>query len=307
MIALSTVWFPDLPLEDVFRTLVARGVSAFELNYRVHPLNVEEMKDYMRRYGLRITSLHNICSEHTAPLAPDNRYGDHLAALDEEVRKLSVEHLKTTAEAAQKLGARVVVVHSGYHAQARNEEYRRLLQAARNGASPRLVRERMDDLRRQRDATVEPYLAQLTRSLKEVCPLYPTVRFGLENRYHYHSLPGLDELALILDEVGADNLGYWHDCGHGQMQESMGLCRHEDWLKRYGHVLLGTHLHGMADPYHDHQAPTPRNMDFAMIGRYLREEVIKVIEVEQQNSLEAVIAGQRYLEELYQTRRLETT
>jgi sugar phosphate isomerase/epimerase len=307
MIALSTIWFPDLPLEDVFRTLRARDVLSFELNYRLHPLHIEEMKNYLRRYGLRITSLHNVCSEHTAPLAPDDRYGNHLADLDEEVRKLSAEHLKTTAQAAQKLGAKVIVVHGGYHAQAKNEDYHRLLREARNGADPGLVRERMDDLRRQRDGTVEPYLAQLIRSLKEVCPLYPTVKFGLENRYHYCDLPSLDELALVLDEVGADNLGYWHDCGHGQMQESMGLCRHEDWLRRYGHVLLGTHLHGMADPYHDHQAPTPDNMDFVMIGRYLHDGVLKVIEVEQQNSLEAVLAGKRYLEELYQTDRLETT
>jgi sugar phosphate isomerase/epimerase len=127
------------------------------------------------------------------------------------------------------------------------------------------------------------------------------LRFGLESRYHYFSFPNIDELDYLLDELKLPNVGYWHDCGHAQFQEHLGLCRHADWLERYGAHLVGVHLHGMGDAIHDHFAPAPGNMPFELVRRYLRPDTVRVLELAPTNSLAAIVAGRNYLEQLFAT------
>jgi len=95
------------------------------------------------------------------------------------------------------------------------------------------------------------------------------------------------------------NVGYWHDCGHGQVQENLGIRRHEDWLCRYQDRLIGVHLHGMFNRLLDHEAPAPGNMDFAMVSRYTKRDTLLTIEAHAGNSLEAMQAGIAYLEGIF--------
>jgi len=302
MLALSTAWLAgrQRPLEDDLALLVEQGFRAFELNFVVHPLDVALFERGIARWGIQITSLHNVCAPFSESLAPDDAYGDNVAALDEEERRQSAGHLRRTAEAALRLGARAVVVHSGSIPMLKADRtYTDMLRAYAKGQVDRAtVRAEMRRRMAQRQALAAPHLAQLTRTLSEVCPEFPTLRFGLESRYHYYSLPALDELTNILEQLQLDNVGYWHDCGHAQFQEHLGLCRHADWLERYGERLVGVHFHGMFTEIHDHAAPAVGNMPFEMIVSYLRPATIRVLELAPSNSLTAVVAGRDYLETL---------
>ncbi len=303
MLALSTAWFTreELPLADIFSLLVKHGFQAFELNYVVHPVDLGEMRRLQQELGFTITSLHNVCSTLREPLAPDDEYGDNIASLDEDERRQAAMHLRSTAETAVQFGARAVVIHAGFVPAAKaDQEYRALRRAfARGEIEPSTVAEITQKKVAQRKEMGRPHLAQLRKSLREVCPDFPELRFGIECRYHYYGLPDVDELAEVLAEANLSNLGYWHDCGHAQVQENFGICRHQDWLERYGHCLIGVHLHGMADRTHDHYAPAPGNMPFEMIRAYIRPDTIQVLELGKFNDLESVVAGRDYLQAIF--------
>ena len=115
MIALSTAWIPEngWSIERVLDAFSVFDLESVEFNYRVHPLDLEATQRELSRWGLTVSSLHNICSNNRSPVGNGNRYGDSIASLDEEARRMGAAHLKATAEAARFLGARAVVVHSG--------------------------------------------------------------------------------------------------------------------------------------------------------------------------------------------------
>lgn len=302
MIAISTAWIPEdgWPIEKVFTALDVLEPEAIELNYRVHPLDIEGVRRQAERRGIVITSLHNICSANPDTLRHDDRYGDMIASLDENTRRLGVRYLRETAEAARALGARAVVIHSGsVEALKQSPTYSHSMRRATQANDPSIVAVHLPDLIRERARLAPQHFNQLISSLREVCPDFPDLRFGLEIRYHFYSLPDFDELDMIFREVDCANLGYWHDCGHAQVQENLGIRRHEDWLKRYQNRLVGVHLHGMENLLLDHQAPREGNMDFAMISRYVRADTVLVIEASPSNSAAAMLAGKRYLETVF--------
>jgi sugar phosphate isomerase/epimerase len=302
MLSLSTAWWGRLerPLETYFALLVEQGFRAYELNFVVHPLDIAALERCMARWDLQISSLHNICSSDAAPIAPDDAYGDNVAALDEAERRQSAGHLRATAETALRLGARAVVIHAGsIPAIKADRAYFDLLRALSKGqVELATVQAEMRRRTVERDALAAPHLPQLIRTLGEVCADFPTLRFGLESRYHYHSFPSVNELAGILDALALPNVGYWHDCGHAQFQENLGLCRHADWLERYGARLVGVHFHGMFNIVHDHAAPAAGNMPFELVRSYLQPDTIGVLELASSNALGALIAGRDYLERL---------
>ena len=311
MLALSTAWFKESPwsLDDIFARLTEHGFRAFELNYVVHPLNLNQLDALMERTGFEITSLHNVCSSASFPPGQDDRYGDNIASLDEEERRQGASYLRSTAETAMHLGARAIVIHAGSVPAARKDStYFKLREAYLAGEIAQdAMHQEMQVRYAQRKKSGRPHLEQLLKSLAAVCPDFPTLRFGLESRYHFYSLPDIDELDYVLDRLSLDNVGYWHDCGHAQVQENLGLCRHEDWLQRYGDRLIGVHLHGMGDLIHDHFAPAAGNMPFEMIGRYLNDDTVRVLELANFNDLDSIIAGRDYLEDLYTAETLQET
>ena len=136
-----------------------------------------------------------------------------------------------------------------------------------------------------------------------MCALFPEIRFGLEVRYDYFGLPDYDEMEDVLAEVNLDNVGYWHDCGHAQVFQNLGLWPHEAWLARYRDRLVGVHLHGMKNFLLDHQAPDPDNMDFEMVARYTRPDTLLVMEVSAENTLQDVLRGKDYLEKVFLNHR----
>lgn len=304
MLALSTAWFPredGRPPEEIFARLTQQGFAAFELNYVVHPIVISALRRLSDELGFVITSLHNICSELREPLEPDDAYGDNIASLDEEARQQSASHLRTTAEAARALGAGAVVVHAGYVPSAKEDmDYRDMRRAfARGEVDKETISGYMRQKVAERHALGRPHVAQLIKSLREVCPDFPEIRFGLECRYHYYSLPDIDEMEEVLGALAMDNVGYWHDCGHAQVQENMGIVPHREWLNRYGERLIGVHLHGMRDAVHDHFAPAPGNMPLEMVRAFLRPDTIRVLELGKFNDLESIIAGRDYVESVF--------
>jgi len=302
LIALSTAWIPEdgWPIEQVLDRLNVLHSQGVEFNYRVHPLDLARTQRELEKRGLTVTSLHNICSTNHTPVPHTDRYGDSIAALDEAVRQAAVMSLIATAETARALGASAIVVHSGAVESLKDADvYLQTMKQATRANMPEILQRELPALLEERQRVAPQQLAQLVKSLNEVCPQFPDIRFGLETRYHFHGFPDFDELDLVLAQMDGDNVGYWHDCGHGQVQEHLGIRRHEDWLRRYQGRLIGIHLHGMSNQLLDHEAPAPDNMDFLMVRRYTNADTLLTIEAHAGNSVKAMQAGIAYLESIF--------
>ncbi len=104
------------------------------------------------------------------------------------------------------------------------------------------------------------------------------VLLGLENRYHYHELPGLDDFRVIFEKFKGAPIGYWHDTGHAHANEILGLIPKKALLQNYADQLIGVHLHDAVD-LDDHIVPGSGEIDFEALKPFLKADTIKVIEL----------------------------
>jgi len=78
--------------------------------------------------------------------------------------------------------------------------------------------------------------------------------------------------------------------GHAQVHENIGICKQEDLLDGYSGEMLGIHLHDIQG-LDDHFAPGQGEMDFNEIRPFLRQDVIKIMEINSEVEREALAAG----------------
>lgn len=285
MLALSTCWVPDgaKSLRDIFETGVELGIRHFELGV-IRPeagirFSLSEALLAKEELGIEIVSAHNVVSEGEVELK--NIRGDYIAAVDEETRKKGVRDALETVKNCRAAGGRAVVMHPGFikgiKFQEMLENQSRISRAiTARGLTPE-VRAEVAAMYEWREKHAGPHLDAVVRSLKEIIAAAPDLGIGLESRYFYNEIPTIDELQILFDRLDAPNVYYWHDVGHAQINEFFGVCRHEEWLERYGERLLGVHLHDMIAEK-DHQRIGAGGMDFRMVAKYLRPDTIRVLE-----------------------------
>lgn len=295
-LALSTMWgigrLDDLgELVDEARRL---GVRQLELNDRCTPRLVEQV---IARLGdeVRLCSLHNVCPW---PVDDDGRQLSlpSLAEPDPIAREVIVRWTEETIRLAAHWGIPAVVVHLGELPNGRDQEaalQALVLAGQGDTAGAAAARQRLIEHRR---AVVGPYLAAATRSLEELLPLCEEagVRLGLETRADYLDLPTFEELGELLARFDSQHLGYWHDTGHAQRQQALGLRAASDWLAAYSQRLVGLHLHDCVG-LTDHGRPGAGEVDFAAALAAAGPATPRVCEFSHRLSEAEVASGLDYL------------
>lgn len=294
-IALSTMWgignFPRL--RDFFLSAQKLGFSKFELNHQVD----SAMLAGLDLNGYRVSSVHEPCPADISTVRLKEQ--DWLiSATDEDRRRHGVAAVKRSIDLAKRLDARLVVVHSGnvQTDQSLEVDLRALFKAGQTYSQAYMeVKNRLIDLRAARSG---PRLEAVKKSLGELLEYayHSGTRLGLENRYHYLDIPSPDELDLLLELAGAEQLGFVYDVGHAQTMDRLGFYPHEEWLKRYSSRMLGVHLHDVIG-IDDHYAPGLGEVDFDRIATYLPEGVLRTCELLARNTPEQVKAGMSFLAE----------
>jgi sugar phosphate isomerase/epimerase len=158
--------------------------------------------------------------------------------------------------------------------------------------------ERKQNLIKWRAGLIGPCFEAVKKSLLELLEYAGRfrIRLGLENRYHYFDIPGLDEMGELLGLSGPDRLGFIYDVGHAQTLDRLGFFPHEEWLRRYASRMFGVHLHDV-NGVNDHFAPGLGEVDFVMVASYLPEDAYRTFELQATNSPEQVKAGLNFLVE----------
>jgi sugar phosphate isomerase/epimerase len=272
-IGLSTSWngpgYNPAQLLDEHRSLGFRRLEAYQ---HFNPDGLRALAEEARRRDVEIGSLHAPC-----PVA--SPVGDGLASTNPDERRRSVEAHQRTIDAAAEYGAQAIVVHLGNTGVVSRQ--RAIFDViARSG---RLSDEhlKLRDLAwQERETRKGPHLEAALQSITELGQhaLGTGVKLGVECRDGYFEVPSLDEYAQIFGACDGLPVGYWHDAGHGAKLDYLGFVEHEDYLRRWGDRIVGMHIHDTRDG-RDHQAPGQGTTDFAMLGRYLKSDTLRTLEL----------------------------
>lgn len=281
MLGISTCWRSRSTDDgrNIIRQIADLGIKSVELDWRLPKKTLHEAMVEIKKLGLTLASLH-------APLPAPNKNGYYadgilLTSACEDERKAGVDEAKNSLLLANDIGAKVVVIHSGHVPMDNATPALQKLYDNGKIKSPAGIRT-INKFKIERLAKRGTGFNQLMKSLDELneiaCKL--NIYIGLENRYHINEYPNFEELAIIFLTMQGGNLRYWHDTGHAQAQENLGVVPHTAYLAEFSDLLIGVHLHDTSG-YTDHNAvPSggPGMVDFAMVKKYLKPSTIKIFE-----------------------------
>ena len=242
--------------------ILGLGVKSVELGYDLTADLVPGVMHMVEQGAVKVASVHNFC-----PVPVGAPYGHpelfQLTSTDKSARESAVRHTTRTIEFAAELGAGVVVVHAG------NVDMKRF--------TPRLISLIMQGklygrqfektkikLLIQRDKKVRKHLDHLYAALEELLPKLEqcNVQLALENLPSWESIPTESEMEQIGRHFDSPLIRYWHDIGHGQIRQNLGLTTHIRWLEKLSSMLAGMHIHDVIPPDVDHLMPPDGSVHF---------------------------------------------
>jgi sugar phosphate isomerase/epimerase len=302
MFGISTSW-KSPEIRDGYRLideLEKTGIPGIELEYRITTEAFHQIKKRLKTNSLKVLSLHNY-SPYPEILSIEHASGDgyKLSAVDEDERKQAIKYSLRTIRNASELDVNAVVFHLGQVGVEREAD--RWFSLFDTGKiKDKEGKEFFQRKLRERELAKKPYIDAVFYSLdqlnREADKL--NILIGVETRYHWDQLPNYDEIRLILDHFKGGKIGYWHDVGHAQANETFGLCKHEEFLKAYSKQMIGIHLHDAQNiGYNDHFAPGSGLIDFDRIKRYLPDHAIRIIETHPKVTADELERGVQFLKE----------
>lgn len=285
------------------------GFEYIELSHGIRITLVPGIMKAVEEGVVKIGSTHNFCPlptgiSHPAP----NLYEPSDADAREHEQWL--RHTRRSIDFAAQVKARVLVCHLGrvhffwfnpakaLHAYANrpggsgvkpdlrdDPKYQALL-----AKSLAKVRKRMG-----------PYWAQTKASVNEILAYAAQkgIRLGFENREGFVELPLDADYPEFLAGLPADApVGYWHDTGHADLKQTMGLLGHRAHLEAMAPRLLGFHLHDVSAAGRDHQAVGSGTVDFKMVSQFWRPEHLLVLELSPRLTVEEIVSSKQRIEAL---------
>lgn len=283
----------------MLREIRELGFEYAELSHGIRLSLVPGILEAVDAGEIKICTLHNFCP---LPLGV-SRAAPNLfkfTSLDRRERENARRHTLKTLELAERVKARLVVLHLG---QVDMREYTdRLLElvAAGQRDSPK-YRRLCEELEARREAVKERHLEaayELLRQVEEDARRRGLL-LGIENREALEEVPFESDFPFFFFEFRGGVVRYWHDTGHAQIKEHLGFIQHAMHLESLSGELAGFHLHDVEFPGRDHRAPGRGTVDFAALRPFVKPEHIKVIELSPSLDRAEVLAGYAHLRNLW--------
>lgn len=268
------------------REMIELGFDSIELSHGVRITLVPGILRAVEEGIVKISSTHNFCP---LPMgitqAAPNLFQPSSADLREH--ELWLRHTRRSIDFAVQVNSSVLVCHLGCvqffwlnparmlsrfaarHPAARlaqNPRYRSVLAKAQAR-----LRKRMGPFwERTKDSVSELLVYAKERG----------VRLGIENRERFDELPLDEDFASYFAMLPLDAAaGYWHDTGHADIKETMGLINHRTQLEIMAPRTIGFHLHDVGTGGQDHQPVGSGHLDFEMISSFWKPEHVLVLEL----------------------------
>jgi len=248
---------------------------------------------------IKISSLHNFCPlpmgvTHAAP----NLY--EFSAEKDYERELAIRYTLKTFEFAGLVKAPAVVLHLG--SMELKDYTGRLCDMLEREGKPSLKFEKLRaEAVAKREAVKGKFVAHMYDTLRKLLPEAEKrgLKLGCENRQALEEIPLEDDFASFFREFASPNVAYWHDVGHAQIKENLGLIRHVPHLESLAARLVGFHIHDVQFPDRDHSAPGAGMIDYVALKPFVKPGHIKVFELSPGMPVEAVKSGVAHVQTIW--------
>jgi len=300
-LALSTRWNArrhtrgELLIEEI----LALGIDRVELGYDLRMDLVPGVRSMVDRGAVTVGSVHNFCP---VPMGVSRGHPElfTLADPDPRVRAQALKYTRKTLEFAADMGAGAVVLHGGNVRMRRYTVKLLEMQDRDQQLSPRYQR-LTSKMLRVREKKVRKQFAWLKEGLAELVPDLKKhhIRLGIENLPTWEALPTEEELSLLMDAFDTPLVGYWHDTGHGQIRENLGLSSHIRTIMRFKDRLVGMHLHDVRGAGMDHVMPPGGTISFRDVAAVEPGNIPLVIEPAPGTKTEEIIAARDHLQQAW--------
>ena len=284
-IALSTNWNASRHEtgEAMVDEILTLGFDLLELGYNT----TEELATGVRRKieagEISVGSVHAFCP---VPIGAPHGYPEiHLlASLDDDERAMATILLGKTLTFAESMGAKAVVLHAG---RILLKSWFRAVHTGtlvgtleeEGGIGPN-TRQLLDKIARLRASRINKVFDSFCLSLNVLLPRFEKagITLSLENLPAFEGFPDERDMMLLMQRFNTPFLGYWHDMGHGQVRENLGLIRHLDVARQLLPFTRGIHIHDALPILRDHLPPGQGVIDFEAFAFYNDERILRVFE-----------------------------
>lgn len=281
------------------------GFEYAELSHGIRMSLVPGILDAVGAGEIRVSTLHNFCPlpmgvNHAAP----NLF--KFSADDRRERDSARKHTLKTFEMAERVGAKLVVLHTGaadlgglFGTPDYTEKLEKMVEAGQKGTPKyeKLLAE-IQERREKRKATPMRHAAEMIRDLAEAAG-EKGLLLGIENREAVEEIPFDYDIQFFLEEL-PENVRYWHDCGHAQIKENLGLIdQHAMHVETLAPRLAGFHIHDVIPPGMDHCPPGSGMIDFKALAPFVKSSHIKVLELNPAVPIEDVRKGIEFMKSVW--------
>jgi len=280
--SLSTSWIswrvPEV--DKMIDEIKSFGFSSIELDFALPVEKVNQIKKLVKQDKIKVSSLHNFCpfpDDYSGKYRSPNIY--NFASKDPLERDLAVKNTCRTIDCAHDLGVKAIVTHCGeFPVKNRTNKMITMLELNKKDSMKytRLKLKLFRELEPLRQEFLQYALSTLDR-INEYA-VERGIIVGIENRYHAHEIPDIEDAVFLLDQLKGGNIRYWHDVGHAQMMENLDIFYHEEYVNIFKNHIVGIHIHDIIRSS-DHRAPGTGIFNFDRITEFLNQDIIKVIEV----------------------------
>jgi sugar phosphate isomerase/epimerase len=228
------------------------------------------------------------------------------SASDPRERDQWLRQSKRTVDFAAQVGASKVVVHLGsveffwFNPTEPLEKYigaHPTEDLAKDTCYQKLLAKSVAKMRKR----MPPYWENVKVGLARLLPYAEEkgVKLGFENREAFDELPlDADHPELFTAVARPNACGYWHDTGHAQIKQDMGLLDHRGHLEKNAPNAIGFHLHDVSADGRDHQPIGSGKIDFQMVSSFWRPEHTLVLEFSPRLTTEQVLASKQHVDAL---------
>ena len=282
--------------------ILSLGFDTVELGYALTHVQSDDVLCRVRAGDVKVCSVHAFCPN---PM-PDGGAGPEPFSLcdrrDFEGRRNGISQVVASARFAAEAGATRLVLHAGrippFRAAAKLD---RLVSEGWRAAHPERYERKLARFSDRRARKARKPLETLYDSLEEVLPQTRAlgVTLCLENLPTADGCPDENELVRLLEDFKGEGLAYWHDSGHGQRRQELGLIHHAGLVRRLAPHIAGFHLHDMLPPLQDHAMPPGGKVDFSMFAPFAASDVPMVLEPRPARTAQEVAGAARYLLERF--------
>ncbi|MBP6507789.1 MAG: sugar phosphate isomerase/epimerase [Opitutaceae bacterium] len=289
----------------MLREMAGLGFEYAELSHGIRIPLVPGILRAVEEGVIKIGSTHNFCPLPTGV----NQAAPNLfepSSRDFREHDQWLRYTKRTLDFAEQVRARVTVCHLGsveffwFNPVNKLEAYLEThpdAVATQDKVYQALLAKSLAKLRKR----MGPFWAQTQRSIAEILDYAKAkhITLGFENRESFRELPLDDDYDGFLAGLPAGaSAGYWHDTGHADIKQSMGLLEHRTHLAKMAPRLIGFHLHDVSPEGRDHQAIGDGKIDFKMVSEFWRPEHLLTIELSPRVDEDGVRRSKARVEEL---------